>query len=221
MKKVDNNYYINKFVDYCKKSGIREDRFLNKDNIDEYVDTVVDGYHGYPLFKCTFKNTYNEVFFHKMLAVDFKSRIGKTIGIATDNYESILLIEPPMTKKTGALQYLKTVDFSSFKLLFNNKTIRQNAFEKYAYKQRKQYVDDNTWYLYIFVTKKALQRNGYGKRLMNMFISFVKENNYKVCFETNLKDNVAMYQKFGFTLMKSLVYKKMVDHYVFIMDNNK
>lgn len=146
------------FLDYCLNKGMDKTLFLNKDNLERYAETTSSGYNGYPLFDYSFHNKFNENECYKMLKVDFKSRLGKTIGIATPNYESILMIEAPLTKLTGAWQYVRSVNLSNFYLLFTPTTNRQNAFEKYALKQREEYLDANTWYLYIFVTKKRTSK---------------------------------------------------------------
>ena len=48
--KMNKNKYIKEFVDYCLQSGYSEGLFLNERNVDEYVETSVDAYNGYPLF---------------------------------------------------------------------------------------------------------------------------------------------------------------------------
>ena len=117
--KRNKNKYIKEFVDYCLQSGYSEGLFLNERNVDEYVETSVDAYNGYPLFLDVFNGGYDAKTYTRMLRVDFKSRLGKTLGIATDNYESVLLLEPPEVPKTGMIQYLKAADMSSIPLFFN------------------------------------------------------------------------------------------------------
>ena len=90
-------------------------------------------------------------------------------------------------------------------------------FEKYAAKLREPYSDDKTWYLYNFVTKKDYQRKGYGKSLINIFISFIKENNYRICFEINDSKNVPMYEHFGFKVVKEDKFGD-VNHYVLFLE---
>ncbi len=130
--KRNKNKYIKEFVDYCLQSGYSEGLFLNERNVDEYVETSVDAYNGYPLFLDVFGG-YDAKTYTRMLRVDFKSRLGKTLGIATDNYESVLLFEPPEVPKTGMIQYLKAADMSSIPLFFKPATVRLDSFEKYAF----------------------------------------------------------------------------------------
>ena len=217
--KRNKNKYIKEFVDYCLQSGYSEGLFLNERNVDEYVETSVDAYNGYPLFLDVFNGGYDAKTYTRMLRVDFKSRLGKTLGIATDNYESVLLFEPPEVPKTGMIQYLKAADMSSIPLFFKPATVRLDSFEKYALKKRKAYLDDKTWYIYIFTTKKAYQRQGYGRKLMNLLLSFAKERGYRLCLETNLAANIKLYESFGFNLMDSSFYKRRLEHYVMLYGN--
>ena len=71
--KRNKNKYIKEFVDYCLQSGYSEGLFLNERNVDEYVETSVDAYNGYPLFLDVFGG-YDAKTYTRMLRVDFKSR---------------------------------------------------------------------------------------------------------------------------------------------------
>ena len=219
MLKTDNECL--EFINYCLKNGIDNENILNLNNRDNFAKTISNAFNGYPVIEYSFNGRYKEKTFHRMLKIDFKSRIGKTIGIASKNFESTLLIEKSTAKKTGSFQYLKAIDLKSFYLLFKPATLRQNAFEKYAFKKRKKYIDDNTWYIYIFATKKEFQRQGYGKSLMNLVISFAKEYKYNICLETDLKDNIKIYENFGFRLVDSSIYKNCIEHFVFYYKYNK
>ena len=72
-----------------------------------------------------------------------------------------------------------------------------------------------TWYIYIFTTQKKYQRQGYGKKLMEVVSSFAKENEYRIVLETDRLENVAMYEGFGFTLMDASIYNNL-NHYVML-----
>jgi len=128
----------------------------------------------------------------------------------------MVLVEPPKTKRTRLMQYLRAADLPSYSLMLNPATYRQDAFEKYALKMRKPYLDEKTWYVYIFATKKVFQRMGYGKQLMNVLVSFANEKGYRLCLETNATENVTMYQRFGFKLMDTSNYKQRMAHYVML-----
>ncbi len=46
-----------------------------------------------------------------MMSVDFKSRLNTLAGITTGaDYESVVLLEAPKTKKTGMLEYVRAAD---------------------------------------------------------------------------------------------------------------
>ena len=211
-----NNHAISMLNRFFIQNGFSENSFLSQSNIDEFISTNVDGYRDYPVFMYFFNGKYDEKTLTSMLKIDFKARINKILGISTDNYKSLIMVEPPLTEKTGMLSYIKAIDISSLPLLFNTATFRQDSFEKYAINKRKMYMDEKTWYIYIFVTRKEFQRKGYGTKLMQTLIDFADKYGYRLCLETNLNANVPMYENFGFSLMDSSLYKNELEHYVML-----
>jgi len=207
---------ISELREFCIKSGLPEEALLCADNLEKYVETAIDAYRNYPMFMYVFNGNYDEKTLARMFRVDFKSRRRKMLGISNGDYESMVLVEPPKTKRTRLMQYLRAADLPSYSLMLNPATYRQDAFEKYALKMRKPYLDEKTWYVYIFATKKVFQRMGYGKQLMNVLVSFANEKGYRLCLETNATENVTMYQRFGFKLMDTSNYKQRMAHYVML-----
>jgi ribosomal protein S18 acetylase RimI-like enzyme len=207
---------ISELREFCIKSGVPEEALLCADNLEKYVETAIDAYRNYPMFMYVFNGNYDEKTLARMFRVDFKSRRRKMLGISNGDYESMVLVEPPKTKRTRLMQYLRAADLPSYSLMLNPATYRQDAFEKYALKMRKPYLDEKTWYVYIFATKKVFQRMGYGKQLMNVLVSFANEKGYRLCLETNATENVTMYQRFGFKLMDTSNYKQRMAHYVML-----
>ena len=207
---------ISELREFCIKSGLPEEALLCADNLEKYVETAIDAYRNYPMFMYVFNGNYDEKTLARMLRVDFKSRRRKMLGISNGDYESMVLVEPPKAKRTRLMQYLRAADLPSYSLMLNPATYRQDAFEKYALKMRKPYLDEKTWYVYIFATKKVFQRMGYGKQLMNVLVSFANEKGYRLCLETNATENVTMYQRFGFKLMDTSNYKQRMAHYVML-----
>lgn len=203
---------------FYMRHGFSEDAFMTSENMDVFVETSVDAYRNYPMFLYVFNGKYDEETLARMFRVDYTSRLKKMLGIKTEGGESLILIGPPTPKRTGLKEYIKAADMHSLLLLLNPSTYRQEAFEKYAMKMRKPYLDDKTWYIYIFGTRKALQRQGYGKKLMKVLIAFADENGYNLCLETNASENVPMYERFGFRLMDTSVFKRRIWHYVMVYD---
>ena len=212
---------IKELYDYCIQNGFSKESFLSQDNLDRYIETSIDAYRNYPMFLYVFNGGYDQEILTRMLRVDFKSRMNKMLGISNGDYESVILVAPPKAKRTGLMQYIKAADKKSYSLLLNAATYRQDIFEKYALKKRKPYLDERTWYIYIFATKKALQRMGYGKKLMKAVLGFASAKGYRLCLETNASENVAMYQRFGFTLKDSSVFKNKIWHYVMVYDGKE
>ena len=209
------NDYIEKFEKCCMQKGLQESNFMSSSNMDQYIRTVVDAFSDYPVWEEAFNHNVELDTAYSVMKTDLKSRLNKTIGISTDHYESTILIEPPMTKKNGMLQYLTAVDFKSIPLLFHPAVLWLDKYEKFAYQKRQHYIDDKTWYIYIFTTQKKYQMQGYGKKLMEVVSSFAKENEYRIVLETDRLENVAMYEGFGFTLMDASIYNNL-NHYVML-----
>ncbi|HAK57508.1 MAG TPA: hypothetical protein DCP06_00865 [Lachnospiraceae bacterium] len=222
MNSEKNKLLLREFYDHAIRNGVDEDVIFSADNLMEYVDTALDAYREYPLFLHTFDGVYNEKVLSRMMKVDFRSRLKLMGGIASSkNYESILLFEPPNTPKTGMVEYVRVADVGDFSLLFRSAMYKQEKYEDYALEKRKEYLDDNTWYIYIFATRNEFQRQGHGKKLIKLLCSFADINGYRICLETNLKENVTMYENFGFKNMDSSIYKETLEHYVMLYTGKK
>ena len=142
--------------------------------------------------------------------------IHNLIGLSTDDYRSVMLLEPPMTEKPRKLQYFLSADIHTFSVFLHPSSYRQDDYENYALRTRTPFIDEKTWYLYIFTTQKKYQRQGYGKKLIGSIISFAKEKGYSLCLETDLDENVPMYENFGFRVMDSSIYNNSLHHYVMV-----
>lgn len=221
MSYMNNEEKIKEFYAFVAQEEGLENRLFSQENAKCFIDTAVDGYREYPLFTRLFDGNYDEKIMNRMISVDFRSRVGNIAGIATGGYEAVLLMEPPQTKKMGMLQYIKVANPSDYGLLFHRTTYQQEDYEKFAAEKRKACLNDTTWYLYVFATKKEFQGQGYGKKLMERVLSFADKAGYGICLETNLKKNVAMYEHFGFRLVDVSNYKGELEHYVMTYDSKK
>ncbi len=209
--------HIKELYDFALRNDLQKDWFISRDNVDRFVETAVDAYRDYPLFCYVFGKEYDAATLSRMMSVDFRSRIGMTAGIASGNdFESVMLLEPPMTGKVGIIQYTKVAKPSDYPLLLKPSFYRQEAYESFARKKRQDHMDKKTWYLYLFATKKEYQKLGFGKKLMEMVRSFADENGCRICLETDLERNVAMYEHFGFRMMDASVYKDNLKHFVML-----
>lgn len=219
MNCMSNNRHLNEFYNYALESGVSEKCFLSPDNIREFIDTSVDAYTEYPLFVNVFKGAVPKKTLWRMMHVDYKSRLHMDMigGLtSSEKYEAVVMFEPPMTGKIGIREYMKVAKPLDYLMLLNPSFYRQEAYDDYSLGKRKPYLDDKTWYVYVFATKKECQRKGFGKPLINLLTSFAKEKGYRICLETDLTENVAMYEKFGFKLKDESVYKGSLNHYVLL-----
>ncbi|MBO5552074.1 MAG: GNAT family N-acetyltransferase [Lachnospiraceae bacterium] len=212
--------YLKELYGYALQNGFEKASFLSKRNMDRFIETTVDGYSDYPLVLHDFGGRFNEKALRtmrQMFSLDFRTRLRTTAGLAcSGRFESVLTAEPPMTEQTGLLQYLKASKAGDYLLMLKPSFYRQDAYERFALKKRQPYMDDNTWYIYIFVTKKNYQKRGYGKKLLSLMCSYADKYGYRICLETDLEDNVALYEHFGFHLMDASVYKNRLKHFVML-----
>ena len=217
MNYTNSNAYIKELYAFLEDNGLDKNTFLAINNIDKYIETSIDGYSGYPLFLKIFNGKYNKKILKKLMGVDYKSRLNNAVGISSSpNYESVMIVIPPNAKKIGMSDYFKIASPSDYTLLLKPCMYRQEKYEKYSEKKRMPYIDNNTWYIYVFATKKKFQRQGYGKKIMNLFLAYIDKNNYNLCLETDLEDNIVMYEKFGFRTVDVSVYRDTLKHYIMI-----
>ena len=208
---------IGELYDHAMSKGFSTDLFLCSENQDRYISTLTDAYRDYPLFTEIFEGKFDEKTFTRMMSVDIKSRLGIMAGLASSaDYESVMLLEPPKARKTRMRDYFRVADAGAYTLLLKPEMYRLEDFEKFALDRRREYLDDKTWYIYIFATGKNYQGRGYGRKLMDCVLTFADENGSRICLETNSKDNVGLYRHFGFNLADSSVYKDSLEHYVML-----
>ncbi len=210
---------VRKFYDHARQLGFPEELFLSADNLDRYIGTSIDAYRDYPLFLHVFRGRFDEKTFCRMMTIDFRSRLQTTAGIAcSGSYESVMLLEPPGAKKVGMRDYVRVADAGAYTLLLKPVMYRLEGFERYARNKRAGLMDDKTWYIYIFATKKKFQRQGYGRKIMDVALSYADRNGCRICLETNLIDNIPMYEHFGFRRADSTYYQETLAHDVMLFE---
>ena len=215
MSYMNDNSYIQTLYEYATDHGLPKECLFSKETQDNYINTSIDAYRDYALFQYLFKRKYDEDIFSRLMTVDFRSRKGIMAGLSTsDNYESVMLLEPPNSKSTGMIDYVKVARLKDYGLLLCPVMYRMEVFEKYSLGKRKEFLDDNTWYMYVFATKEQYKGQGYGRKLIDVFLSYINENGYRICLETNDKDNVSMYEHFGFETVATYSYQGALDHFI-------
>lgn len=215
MNTMSSNPYIRDLYDFAVQKGFPESSLFGKENWENYIRTAIDAYRDYALFKHIFRGRYDEKTFSRMMAVDFKSRMSIMAGLASgEAYESITLLEPPGSRRTGMPDYFRAADLPAYTLLAHPEMYRLNAFERFARKAREPFLDRDTWYLYVFATQRRFQGMGHGKKLMQFVLSFANARGFRICLETNDAGNVALYRHFGFDLVHYSQYQGVLDHYV-------
>ncbi len=214
MNCTNDSPYIRELYEFAVGHGVPEKCLFCKENLEEYIRTAVDGYSRYSLFQQVFRGNYEPAVFTRMMSVDFRSRLDMMAGISdSEEFHSVMLIEPPLTRKTSMSDYFRIARPKDFSLLFHPVIYRLDEFEKFALEKRKPYLDEKTWYLYIFATREGEQGKGYGGKLLRILRGFADERGYRICLETNDPDNVGLYERFGYQLVDQSRYQDVLDHF--------
>lgn len=222
MNSVKGEEAIQSLYSYAAAEGFPEDLFLSAANLPRYIDTAIDAYRDYPLFQYLFRGKYDEKTFCRMMSVDLTSRLSTMAGIAGGpDCASVMLIEPPMNKRVGMLQYFKVAAPADYTLLLKPVMYRLEDYERFARQKRTAWLDEATWYIYIFATKQEYQHRGYGRKLMELMISYAEQTGSRICLETNLADNVGLYEHFGFRTVETTVYGDALEHYVMLFQHQE
>ena len=74
------------------------------------------------------------------------------------------------------------------------------SYENFAMKLKKKYTGNNDWYLYNICVQKNAQGNKIASKLLFPLLDFCDNNSLPCYLETNSKNNVPLYEHFGFTL---------------------
>ena len=216
---TNENPSIRALYEHAFSKGLSPKCVFNEETQDRYIETAIDAYRDYALFRYLFNGKYDTDVFSHMMSVDFRSRIGFTAGIASSEaFESVMLIEPPKAEKPDMADYFKVAHPSDYSLLLRPIMYRMEGFEKYALEKREQFLDERTWYIYVFATKEEFKGRGFGRKLMDILLSFADDNKCRVCLETNDSGNVGMYEHFGFKTAAVSQYRGVLEHYNMIYE---
>ena len=64
--------------------------------------------------------------------------------------------------------------------------------------------DKNTWYLYSFAVLPEARGKGIGSTLLKVMLNYFDQGNQACYLETLKKENVSLYEHYGFKLMEEV-----------------
>lgn len=86
--------------------------------------------------------------------------------------------------------------------------IRMIKYQIWSSKIRESLTSKRYWYLNVIAVSPAHQGKGFATKMMKPFIEKASENNEEVYLETQNKNNVPIYEKFGFRILESQKFDK-------------
>jgi len=105
-----------------------------------------------------------------------------------------------------------------FKLGFGS-LIKMVKYYTWAVKIRNRYIDDPYWYLDVIVVDPLYQGRGFASTLIRPILEIAGKKKEKIYLETQNKDNITIYQKYGFRLVQRFVISGTnLDHFVMIKE---
>ena len=191
---------------------------LQEKDIDRATEIATEAYRDYPLHNWFTKGTYDEVVSNLSMKVSFKTMIKDSILYADSEEMNGVAAWIPFGY-TG----IKTLPFlmkGGLKLIFHagpGIIGRLVSYEEYAMKQKKELTGNYDWYLYNLFVKKDAQGKGIASKLLRPMLQFCDDERMPAYLETNKEANVAIYQHYGFELMKEeMIPKTPVTHYAMV-----
>ena len=204
-------------INYLKENGL----YIVKQTDFESLATMSGrAYEGYPLSIYSNMDVYDKDFVKQTILVNLYSMYDEGI-IYSDSEElnSLVIVLPP--GYTG----IKTLSFiwnGGFKIIYNfgiRALIRMVNFESFAMNMRKNYTNNEDWYLYNICVDKNCQGKKIASKVIKSLLNYIKLNKKTCYLETNWDKNVPIYEHFGFKVLeKSVIPGSNVEHYAMIFD---
>jgi ribosomal protein S18 acetylase RimI-like enzyme len=143
----------------------------------------------------------------------------KSCYTTSRNIEGLAIWEAPGEQHTG-LNLLEII--SGIKLIWQcgiRALFRMIRYQNWASKTRDRIATQPYWYLNVIAVDPEHQGKGFASKLIKPIIKEAVENKHMIYLETQNKNNVKIYEKYGFRLVDEiLIPKTSVIHYCMKMD---
>lgn len=177
---------------------------MTKGDIDKFAECAALAYKDYPLFEYITNNKYDYKVVQTIIEASIYSMKNQIIAISNDKTaNSIAIFVPPNYDGCkvfpffvgGGIKLAFMAPKSTFLKLLN--------YEKYAMKVKKNYTNHKCWYLYNVTVKPQFQSKGNCSKLLKPMFNYFDRTRQDCYLETHSKENVYMYEHFGFELLET------------------
>lgn len=184
-------------------------------DLERLAESAKHSYEGYPLHDWFAKGTYDGEVTKQIIHISLKTMINDGIIYAdSEEINGFAMWLPPNYPGVNSLAFLfsggiKLIMHAGFGIVD-----RLLSYESYAMKLKEKNSSSEDWYLYNLSVVKDKQGKGIASKLLKPMLKLLDKQNKGCYLETNKKENVSLYEHFGFKLMEEgMVPKSNVKHY--------
>lgn len=161
-------------------------------------------YENYPLFNYLVGQCNNVASIRQILSASVRASRSDIVGFSIgEKKQAVAFFIKPNYKGTHALPFLLS---GGAELIFKHSPqiiFRLLNYERYAMMLKKQYSDENCWYLYSLTVHPRCQHKGLASAVIRPMLDFLDVTGQSCYLETNKSCNVSMYEHFGFVLLET------------------
>lgn len=184
-------------------------------DLERLAESAKYSYEGYPLHDWFAKGTYDGEVTKQIIHISLKTMINDGIIYAdSEEINGFAMWLPPNYPGVNALAFLFSGGIKLIMYAGLGIVDRLLSYESYAMKLKEKNSSSEDWYLYNLSVVKDKQGKGIASKLLKPMLKLLDKQNKGCYLETNKKENVSLYEHFGFKLMEEgMVPKSNVKHY--------
>ena len=177
--------------------------------------SAASAYENYPLFNYFLEENSKADLIKQILSASVKAIKSESIGLSVGGkHHAVAIFIKPNYKGVPVFPFLLS---GGAELIFKHSPqiiFRLLNYERYAMMLKKQYSDENCWYLYSLTVHPRYQHKGLASAVIRPMLDFLDATGQSCYLETNKSCNVSMYEHFGFVLLETgKIPRTSVVHY--------
>lgn len=175
---------------------------MRKEDIPTFSDSISTAYEGYPFFDYLFDGGYNKPLVEEIFNVSMNIQFPNLVSLSADNKaSSVAIFIPSKFTNIGGMRYLFNGGFGLIGRMGMPAAKRMSRYEKYTLKIMKENINDDAWYVFNFCTRPEYRHTGLSSSTMRPMLDYLDRVKKSLYLETHKKENVAMYEHFGFKVV--------------------